>query len=133
MVYLDINDACRAFERFALKILNSHVKKEGNSIAHVVNVCYPEPITILELARIVQRAIVRHTLGAVNPKIEIVDTNQESLFAEDDKERTMIDLSKTKNFLGSVDQQIFMKELHNSIRRAMSTDIQKYIEKVKST
>jgi len=100
MLYIDIVDACEAFQKFALKILNGKMEKTGNSLAHIINVCYPEPINILELAEIVRKAIIRHTNNLVNPKIEIVDTDNPSLFDEKDKERFRVNISKAKDLLG---------------------------------
>ena len=76
------------------------MEKTGNSLAHIINVCYPEPINILELAEIVRKAINRHTNNLVNPKIEIVDTDNPSLFDEKDKERFRVNISKAKDLLG---------------------------------
>jgi UDP-glucose 4-epimerase len=100
MLYVDIDDICKAFQRFASKILNGDIKKEENSLVHIVNVYYPEPVTILELAEIVQKAIIKHTNNSVSPKIEIVDTGHRSLFNEDDKKQIKVDIIKAINFLG---------------------------------
>jgi len=100
MLYVDIKDIQTAFERFASKILNNEIRKENNSLANIVNVYHPEPITILELAEIVQKAIIKHTKGSVSPKIEIVDTGQHPLFNEEDKKQIRVDMSKAINFLG---------------------------------
>lgn len=100
MLYVDINDVCLAFERYARKILNGDIKKEDSSLAHIVNVYYPNPITILELAKIVQKTIIKNTKGALQPKIEIVDTGQKPLFSEDEKSRIKVDVTKAINFLG---------------------------------
>ncbi|MEM2129459.1 MAG: NAD(P)-dependent oxidoreductase [Candidatus Bathyarchaeia archaeon] len=99
MLYVDIEDIQVAFERFALKILESKIKKENNSLANIVNVYYPEPITIIELAEIVQQAIIKHTKGLVNPKIEIIDTGQHSLFEKEDKQQIKVDTRKALSFL----------------------------------
>jgi UDP-glucose 4-epimerase len=100
MLYVDIDDACSAFERYAKKVLDGDIKKEGNSLAHIVNVYYPNPITILELAKIVQKAIIKNTKGALQPKIEIVDTGQSPLFSENEKNQVKVDVTKAMNFLG---------------------------------
>jgi UDP-glucose 4-epimerase len=100
MLYVDIDDACSAFERYAKRVLDGDIKKEGNSLAHIVNVYYPNPITILELAKIVQKAIIKNTKGALQPKIEIVDTGQSPLFSENEKDQVKVDVTKAMNFLG---------------------------------
>jgi len=100
MLYVDIEDVCQAYERFALKILNGEVEKGGNSLTHIVNVYYPNPITILELAQIVQKTVMKLTNNAIQPRIEIIDTGQKPLFREDDKNRIKINIKKAINFLG---------------------------------
>lgn len=100
MLYVAISDACLAFERYAMKILNGDIEKQGNSLAHIVNVYHPNPITILELAKIVQKAIIKNTKGALQPKIEIVDTGQKPLFSEDEKNQVKVDMTKAIKFLG---------------------------------
>jgi len=99
MLYVNIGDICRAFEAYAKKILDNKIEKSGNSLAHIVNVYYPEPITILELAEIVRESIVKCTGGKVRPKIEIVDRDIPPIFAEEDKNQIKVDLTKAKGLL----------------------------------
>lgn len=99
MLYVDVGDVCRAYENFARKILNGEVSEEGNSLAHIFNVYYPEPVTILELAEIVRDSIIKWSDGRIKPKIEIVDIGQSSMFGEEDKKLVRVDVSKALNFL----------------------------------
>lgn len=99
MFYVDVDDVCRAYEDFARKILNDEVKEKGNSLAHIFNVYYPEPVTILELAEIVRDAIVKCSDSRIEPGIEVVDTGQPSMFGEKDKKLVRVDMSKVLNFL----------------------------------
>jgi UDP-glucose 4-epimerase len=99
MLYVDINDVCYAFEAYARKILEGEAKK-GNSLDHIINVYYPEPITILELAEIVKNAISKLTNGSTLPKIEVVDQGIEPFFQEDNKLRFKVDISKSLKILG---------------------------------
>jgi len=99
MLYVDISDMCRVYENFTRKILNGEVSQEGNSLAHIFNVYYPEPVTILELAEIVRDAIVKYSNGGIQPKIKVVDTGQQSMFVEEDKRLIRVDVSKALNFL----------------------------------
>lgn len=98
MLYVDINDVCRAFRNFALKILNGRFEESGNNLTHIVNVYYPEPVTILELAEMVRTSIIKNTNGEVNAKIEIVDTHPPILFSEEDKKQIKVDVSKALDF-----------------------------------
>ena len=99
MLYVDIEDVCMAFESFALKILNSGVKGKKNSLDNVVNVYFPRPLTILQLAKIVQKAIIKNSEGKIKPKIEIVETGQKLLFDENDWKRIKVDVSKAVEML----------------------------------
>jgi nucleoside-diphosphate-sugar epimerase len=100
MLYVDINDICGAYSAYAMKILSGECGKKGNSLAHIFNVYYPRPITILRLAEIVKSAIVRYSHGVIKPRIEIVDSGLPALFTEDDVDKMRIDISKAKSFLG---------------------------------
>jgi UDP-glucose 4-epimerase len=99
MLYVDINDVCYAFEVYARKILRGEVKK-GNSLDHIINLYYPEPITILELAEIVKNAIAKLTGGSVIPRIEIIDQGVKPLFQGNDKLKFSVDVSKSFKVLG---------------------------------
>jgi len=100
MLYVDINDICKAFEIYAKKILNDEVKRGVNSLSHIVNVYYPEPITILELAEIVRDAIIEYTNGKIQPPIEIVDKGIPPLFSAEDKKKIKVDIHRAREFLG---------------------------------
>jgi nucleoside-diphosphate-sugar epimerase len=100
MLYVDINDVCLAYKKYADKILNDEVPKEENSLSHIVNLCWPEPITIIDLAKTAQDAIVRLTKKRISPKIEIVDQGQPILYDPADKEKLKANISKLRSFLG---------------------------------
>jgi nucleoside-diphosphate-sugar epimerase len=100
MLYVDIEDVCKAYERFAIKVLKGEVEKTGNSLAHIVNVYYPSPITILDLAQIVQKTVMKLTNNAICPRIEIIDIGQKPLFRENDKNRIKVSIKKAAEFLG---------------------------------
>jgi len=100
MLYVDIEDACKAYERFARRILNEEFEKTGNSLSHIVNVYYPEPITIMELAEIVREAIIKCTGGKVKPPIEIIDQGKPLLYNKEGKGRIRVDVTKAQKMLG---------------------------------
>jgi nucleoside-diphosphate-sugar epimerase len=100
MLYLDIQDACRAYEAYVLKILNGELEKTENSLAHIINVYYPKPITILKLAEIVKNAVIKYTHGKIIPRIEIIDEKLPILFEEKDIESIDLDISKARKYLG---------------------------------
>jgi UDP-glucose 4-epimerase len=99
MLYVDINDVCYAFEAYVKKILEGEINK-SNSLDHIINIYYPEPITILELAEIVKNAIAKLTNENIVPRIEIVDQGLEPLFQENDKLRFKVDVGKSFKVLG---------------------------------
>ena len=100
MLYVDVGDVCRAYESFVRKILNGECIEKGNSLAHIFNVYYPEPITILELAEIVRDAIGKYSDGKIEPEIDVVDSGKPSMFSEQDKKLIRVDVSKASNLLG---------------------------------
>jgi nucleoside-diphosphate-sugar epimerase len=100
MLYVDISDVCEAYARFADKILRDQAPKEETSLAHVVNLCYPEPITIIDLANITRDAIIEQTRGKLQPRVEIVDNGQQVLFEPEDKLKIKVDISRLAGFLG---------------------------------
>ena len=100
MLYVDINDVCQAFISYIKKIIKGEVKKGENSLSHIINVYYPEPITIMELAKMVKEAIVKVTDGNIDPPIKVVDQGLPPLFSKEDKYRFKVDVSKALGFLG---------------------------------
>ena len=100
MLYVDIWDICKAFEVYVKKILNKEITKNKNSLAHIVNVYYPDPMTILELAANVRYSIIEITDGGVKPEIEIVDKGIPVQFMKDDKKKMKVNIDKAKELLG---------------------------------
>jgi len=100
MLYVDVNDVAKAFRIYARKILNSEVDKSGGSLRRVLNLMYPEPVTILELAEMVRDVVAELTGSGVVPRIEVVDQGLPSLFDPDAKRRFRVDVSRTLSFLG---------------------------------
>lgn len=100
MLYVNINDVCIAYENLANKILNDEISRECNSLDHIINVLYPEPITILELAEIVRNVIIKVSDGKLKPQIKIVDKGIPLLFSVDDKTLIKVDVGKSSKVLG---------------------------------
>jgi len=53
-LYLDIQDACKAFEHLAAKTMNGGIAREGST--EITNLVSPHPATIVELAQIVRES-----------------------------------------------------------------------------
>lgn len=94
MLYVDINDVCRVYERIILKIIDGELTKST-----IFNVYYPEPITILELAEIIRDTIIKLTNGRIKPNIEIIDQGKPLLFTKDDKDKIKVNITKLLSFL----------------------------------
>lgn len=99
MLYTDVNDVCKAFEVYTKKILKGEIHREGASLSNIVNVCWPNPVTILELAEMTRDAIIKHSNGKIRPEIEIVDKGQPFLFTYEDKKLLKVDVSRARSFL----------------------------------
>ncbi|MCX6648716.1 MAG: NAD(P)-dependent oxidoreductase [Candidatus Bathyarchaeota archaeon] len=100
MLYVDIDDIRKAFDLYLEKIFNGKIGKSDNSLSHIVNVYYPEPITILELAKITKVKIEQLSGGRISPPIEIVQDPNPSLFNENDKYEMKVNCEKAKTLLG---------------------------------
>jgi len=104
MLYVGVGDVCRAFEAYVRKILDR--EKGGEDLSNVVNLYWPEPITIIGLARMVRDAIISCSKGKMKPEIEVVDLGRPILFTPEDKKLIRVNISRVKTFLG-------VKELTN--------------------
>jgi UDP-glucose 4-epimerase len=120
MLYVDIRDICKAYELFVTKVLNNDLVKTQNSLDHIVNVYYPEPITILDLAKIVQETIMHETSDTVKPVIDIVDANQPIMFTEEDKIKIKVDISKARSFLGLDNLTSPRKSIENIVKNRLA-------------
>jgi len=129
MLYVDIKNVCRAYEVYALKILNGECEKSENSLAHIVNVYYPRPITILRLAEIVKNCITNFSHGKFTPRIEIVDKGLPILFGNKDVKKIKVDISKARNYLGMRKLCSPQESINRIIRTKLSrmqTTIERY-------
>ena len=100
MLYVDIRDVCEAYASYVKKTINADTAADGGSLGHVVNLFWPKPITILELAEIVQAEISQTTRGTIQPQIKIEDKGLPELFGEKDKTMFAVDGAKAATFLG---------------------------------
>lgn len=121
MLFIDIMDVCKAYAAYAEKILGGNIHKEEDALAHVVNLCWNEPLTIIELAQMVKEEIVLLSEGRIDPQIDIVDSGQTVLYDASDKLKLRVDNAKIDSFLG-------MKRLtspRESLRRIISESMKK--------
>lgn len=100
MLYVDIRDVCRAFEVYAEKIVSGEIEKSDNSLDHIFNLVYPEPITIYDLAITVKELIRELTGGRIDPPVEIIDKGLPSKYEKEDAKNINVDLSRVRKILG---------------------------------
>ncbi len=98
MLYAAIDDICKASQNFINLILNEK-KSPGNSIDHIMNIAYPKPISILDLANIVSETFNEQTNGKIHPEISIVDKGILETGNPSDKDSLELDISKIKTIL----------------------------------
>jgi UDP-glucose 4-epimerase len=99
MLYTAIEDICHAFETY-VRIVLAGGKQGQDSFQHIVNVAYPEPITILDLANIVKDSVTKRTDGRIAPEVTVVDKGLPDAYAAGDKDKLRLDATKAKEFLG---------------------------------
>ena len=106
MLYVDINDICKVYSLFAAKILSGELEKTDNSLSHIVNVYYPNPVTILELAEIIRNSIIKNTEGRMSPQIKVIDQGLPMSFTKDDKNKLSGDITKAWRLFGLEAEQL---------------------------
>ena len=118
MLFVDIHDACKALETFATMVLRDDSNLQKTK-ATVVNLVWPRPVTIIELARII-KARIRLIDRKREPKISVIDKGIRPLYAPRDKNRIRVDISKARKILG-MDKLVSPQE---SIERILLNRVQ---------
>jgi UDP-glucose 4-epimerase len=107
MLFVDVEDVCKAYEVVVDKILEGGLRGANN----VFNIVYPEPVTVRELAEYIKKIVYEETGGKINPPIEVVDKGLPSAFTPVDKHgfqvkidcvRDALDLKYLKNPIESL-------------------------------
>jgi nucleoside-diphosphate-sugar epimerase len=97
MLYVDVNDVCRMCEVYVSRILNG----DTGDLPRIVNLLWPDPITIIELAREIRESITTLSNGRIRPKIEIVDSNVRSFYTSKSKGKMKVNIHKAQRLLNS--------------------------------
>lgn len=97
MLYVDVSDVCRLFQIYTTKISNG----DAENLPTVVNLFWPEPITIIELAHLTCEVVARLSKGAINPEIEIVDSDVPSSHAAEDKGKMRVNMDRAMHIMHS--------------------------------
>jgi UDP-glucose 4-epimerase len=119
MLYVDLLDVCRAYSNLVMRILNGEIASGQGNPPSVVNLFWPVPITILELAELIRDVIKEKTNGRIVPPIQIKQTDQPALFGATDKDKIKVNLSRAKSFLG----MNTLTDPRDSIRRIVQSRI----------
>lgn len=98
MLYVDIQDVCETFATFSSLILQDGFSKNRLQ-EKVINLMWPLPITIIELAKIIQEVVTEATSGRRQPQIRVIDNGIPSRFTPKDKERFKADVGRALRFL----------------------------------
>ena len=98
MLYASIDDICTATKNFVNLIIEQK-KTSKNSIEHIMNVAYPHPISILDLAHIISNSVSKQTNGKIKPEISIVDQGLDEVGSLTDKDNIELDVSKVQKIL----------------------------------
>lgn len=101
MLYVSIDDVCKAFHSYIDKIDSAGSPREESKTG-IYNLFHPEPITILELAEIIRKTVKEQARGLLDPKLEIVDANLPPLYRADEKNMLKVDIEKTLRFFNIV-------------------------------
>lgn len=101
MIYIDVVDVCKAFEAYVKDILESPPDKKGGSFSHIVNVFWPKPISIIELANMVRGKIVKCTEGKISPRVDVIDTGDPILYKDTEEKTLTVDVSRADDLLGA--------------------------------
>lgn len=96
ILYVDVGDVAKAYEVVVKKILDGDMRGVNN----VFNLVYPEPMTVIELAETVKKAVEELTGGKIRPAVEVVDKGIPPLFTPDDKNRFVCKIDRITAILG---------------------------------
>jgi UDP-glucose 4-epimerase len=115
MLFVDVEDVCKAYEVVVDKILEGGLRGANN----VFNIVYPEPVTVRELAEYIKQIVYEETGGKINPPIEVVDKGLPSAFTPEDKHGFQVKIDRVRDALD-------LKYLKNPIE-SLRTLIKEYL------
>lgn len=121
IVYVSIRDVLEGFHRFSKMILSGQYAASNSSLTNIANLLNPEPVTVLELAKMVRDIVKRISGGKLKPGIRIVDRGLPSLFDEIDKKRVKFDVRRCRELLGFKDFISPADEIEAMLERRLTT------------
>lgn len=99
MLYVSIEDICDAVKNF-VNLIQKNTESTTKSIDHIMNLAYPKPITILDLAELVVESVTKLSKNKIKPEISIIDKGIPEIGHPNDKNSINLDVSKVQNILG---------------------------------
>jgi len=100
ILYVDIEDVCKGFAAFINSIVTGEGGHNVGSLAHVANLFWPEPVSVLDLAKLIKDEVRRQTSRKISPRITLEDKDLPVDYAESDKRAFHVDSSRSMRFLG---------------------------------
>lgn len=97
MFYVAIEDVCKVFDLY-IKLIFKTDKIKTNDFFNMLNIVYPVPITILELAKIVKKYTIECSNRKIKPKVNIVDCGI-SEPCEPENKNVRFDIGRLNKFL----------------------------------
>jgi nucleoside-diphosphate-sugar epimerase len=116
MLYVDVQDVCLAFEHMATRIINGR-----QEAANVVNLVWPTPMTIIDLARIVQKELLKITHGQIKARIQVIDKRVKPTYSPTDKKRFTVDVSRALDLIGSKGLTSPQQSIERILRQRLSS------------
>lgn len=99
MFYVAIEDVCKGIYSLIYKILNNETELGGSNLDAIVNLAYPHPVTILDLAEIIKSSVIKHSNGRIKPDIKILNKGLVNKYTSDQTNKIKLDISKAKRIL----------------------------------
>lgn len=119
MLYIDIDDVCKAYYNYANIILDDYILDNDVFTNSVMDLYYPEPINIMEVSKIIKNAIIKYTDNTIYPKIKIINTGQKSLYNKN-KKIIKYDITRSMNFLGINTLKSPKESIENIVNKIIS-------------
>lgn len=121
MLYIDVDDVCKAVKAYSKKLLDNEIEDKRNSLAHIVNLAWPKPITILDLAEIVKSAVKICSKGKIAPTIEVVDTGVSIPSEMLEKTEMRLSVENATRFLGIKSVTNPRESIERLVRKRMAS------------
>jgi len=120
--FISIKDICKSIEAYVNLIINGK-NNELINMPNLVNLSYPLPLSVLELANIVIESVTKLSNGKIRPKMRIVDKGVKSKFNESDKTKVKFDMSLAQKWFGISNFISPREEIEKIIEKRLNSTI----------